>query len=340
MGQSVGRSDDRQRIEAEAAEWVIRLGADSIDERERQDFDTWRSRSPRHAQAFDIARNTWGELAELRNDPGTLTGDIVRAPAGRPEAVASSGAGRWPWLGAAVLSLCLLVTIGFAGLWYGNPITMLTADYRTAPGEKRTVTLPDGSIVDLAPGSAIAMHFSEQERRVELLEGAAFFIAATMGSSENRPFVVQSGNGAARALGTQFLVDRLPDAVEVAVAEHEVRVALSDAGGEAASIVLSPGQSVRYSPETGMGVVRESDVELASAWRRGRLVFDEVPLGEVVAELNRYRRGRIVISDSRLAGRKVSGVFETNDLDNALRTIARELRLGTASVPPLVTVLY
>jgi transmembrane sensor len=216
----------------------------------------------------------------------------------------------------------------------------LAADYQTAPGEHQTVALPDGSSVDLSSGSAIALHFSERERRVELLQGAAYFTAAPMGTNENRPFVVQGENGTVTALGTQFIVNRFPDAVEVSVAEHEVRVALASTDDPAASVVLSAGQSVRYSPESGIGKVGEKNIDLASAWRRGRLVFDRVPLGEVVAELNRYRRGRIVISSNSLASRNVSGVFETNDLDNALRTISQELRLRTASVPPLVTVLY
>ena len=338
----MGQPSDREKIEAEAAEWVIRLGGESAGDRERKDFDAWRSQSPHHAQAFEFAQRTWGELAELRNDPGSLAGVIVRAPAQRRSAsagVATRGQGGRRWLGAIVPAICLVVLAGFVGFWYGNPVTMLAADYRTAPGEQETLTLPDGSTVDLASGSAIALHFNDTERRVELLEGAAYFMPAPVGGDEKRPFVVEGANGTATALGTQFLVARLPDAVEVAVSEHQVRVALSESS-QAASVVLSPGQSVRYSPEAGMSAIVEKNVDLASAWRRGRLVFDQAPLKDVIAELNRYRRGRIVISDSGMANRKVSGVFETKDLDNALRTIARELHLRTASVPPLMTVLY
>lgn len=235
--------------------------------------------------------------------------------------------------------ICLVAVLGFAGFWYGNPITLMAADYRTAPGEQQSVTLSDGSIVELASGSAIALHFTREERRVELLAGAAYFTAASMGDGEPRPFVVEGAGGTATALGTQFLVDRLPDAVEVVVAEHEVSVALAGMDGPSGNVVLSPGQSVRYS-QSGLGDVHEKDIEQAAAWRRGRLFFDQVSLADVVAELNRYRRGRIVIADPALASRKVSGVFETRDLDRALATIARELRLRSASVPPLVTLLY
>ena len=68
--------------------------------------------------------------------------------------------------------------------------------------------------------------------------------------------------------------------------------------------------------------------------------FDKVSLADVIAQLNRFRRGRIVIADADLARRSVSGVFEIANLNAALATIARELGLRTAALPPFVTVLY
>ncbi|WP_439626945.1 FecR family protein [Shinella sp.] len=333
--------DNRDRIEAEAAEWVIRLADASLDERGVADFDLWHAQSPRHASAFAFARKTWGELAGIRSNPGPLAADLAQLrkrgemPAGivamKPQRV---------WRRAGLSAICLAVAFGFASFWYGNPITLLTADYRTAPGEQRTVLLPDGTIVDLSSASAIALDFNEGERRVTLIEGAAYFTASPMHATERRPFVVEGANGTATALGTQFAVDRLPDAVEVSVAEHDVRVELSGTEASLAAVVLSPGQSIRYSLTSGLGHVSQKNVERGTAWRRGRLIFDQVPLSEVVAELNRYRRGRIVISSSALANRKVSGVFQTDNLDTALRTITRELGARTASLPPFVSVLY
>ncbi len=212
MDRSVGKRDDREQIEAEAAEWVIRLGGASVSERDRREFDVWRSKSPKHIQAFDFAQKTWGDLAALRSEPGILAGDLARsAPrrsADKPSGPSRSFRFRRVWH-AAALSIGFAAAIGFASFWYGNPVTMLTADYLTAPGEIRTVTLPDGSSVALSSASAIALHFDKRERRVELLEGAAYFTAAPMVGEERRPFVVQGGNGTATALGTQFLVDRL-----------------------------------------------------------------------------------------------------------------------------------
>ncbi|MCD4514293.1 FecR family protein [Brucella pseudogrignonensis] len=342
MDQNVRHQNDKERIEAEAVEWVIRMGGPPLSPNEISDFERWRARSEFHAQAFEFSSQTWADLAELRHDPGTLAKDSV--PVSRNQ---SSGRGilrkrnlGGAWVRAGILSICLLAAGSFFSYWYGNPIMIMAADYRTEPGEMRSVSLPDGTSVDLSSGSAIALQFSDKERRVELLTGAAYFTVVPKSSTETRPFVVQGGGGTATALGTQFLVSLVSGDVEVAVAEHDVRVALLGKEGHDESVVLSTGQAVRYSATNGLGHVQERNVELASSWRRGRLVFDQVPLAEVINELNHYRRGRIVIGSASLGNRKVSGAFQTEDLDDALHTIAREMGLKTASVPPLVTVLY
>lgn len=331
--------DEKEQIEADAAEWVIRLGADTVSEQDRHAFERWRSQSLRHAQAFQFAQETWNALATLRDAPGSLATDMIQSSA-RRRTMQGNGQGRRLRFAAGVAITCLVAAVGVTSFWYGNPMTLMAADFRTAPGERQTVTLSDGSVVELASGSAIALHFSSDERRVELLAGAAYFTAASMGTQEARPFVVEGAGGTATALGTQFLVDRLPDAVEVVVAEHDVRVALTDADGPGGTVTLSPGQSVRYSSKGGLGDVFAKNIDQAAAWRRGKLVFDQMSLAGVVAELNRYRRGRIVIANAALASRRVSGVFETRDLDRALDTIVHELRLRSTSLPPLVTLLY
>jgi transmembrane sensor len=333
--------DRREAIEATAAAWVIRLCGDPLSPEERRALDRWLAEHPDHRMAFDDARSTWVDLGRLRNAPGSLAGDIVPPPsraAGLRRAPGRSRPRVWAQAGA-LAAVLLAVSLGFT--WLGDPVTMLVADHRTAPAEIRTVALPDGSSVDLAPASAIALRFDERERRIELLAGVAFVTAAPTTQSEGRPFVVQAANGVARALGTQFMVDRMPDAVRVMVTRHRVEVAsTSEAAKAAEAVVLSPGQSVRYDRRTGLGPVQATNPDHATAWRRGRLVFDRVSLAEVVAELNRYRRGRIIVADATLGDRTVSGVFETAELDEALASIAREIGVRTVSVPPFITLLY
>jgi len=332
---------DQDEIDLGAAHWVAHLGRGPLTKADRQALDRWLAEDARHAAAFAEAQTAWERMDEVAGAPGALRRDLappraaqviaLRPPHERRRATA--------WLRAAAMAASLLILIAGAGLWFGDPMVMMAADHRTQPGERRLVTLPDGSTAELGPASAIALRYTGAERRVELLSGLAYFTAAPRRGKEQRPFVVEAARGTARALGTQFTVDRFADSVEVIVIEHEVQVAATAADGQEREVLLSPGQSVRYAG-AGLASTQTINLDQALAWRRDRLVFDRVPLDHVVAELNRYRRGRIVIGNGTLASRTVSGVFDTADPDAALATIARELGVRTASAPPLVTLLY
>lgn len=333
----IDSQDQREAIDSAAADWIARLGGGPLDEAEQRQFDHWLAADPAHGAAFDEARAAWNKMGQLAFTPELLAEDEAIAAAPVAAITASARPRLWPRLVA--MAACLLITLGAATFWYGNPYTRLTADHQTAPGVWQQVTLADQSQVELGPDSAITVRYTEQERRIELISGRAFFTAAPMDDGERRPFVVAADRGTARALGTRFMVARSSEAVEVAVIEHEVRVSLADAEQKQSDVVLSPGHVVRYAG-VRLGKVRAVKLDHLTAWRQGRLVFDRVPLGEVVVELNRYRRGRIVIVDPGLAMRQVSGVFNMKDPDSALLTITENLRINATSLPPLVTVLH
>ncbi|BBK43560.1 sensor [Allostella vacuolata] len=337
----MGTGGDRQdEIDTAAAAWAARLGGDPLSDAERRDLDRWLGEASAHRTAFEEARSAWDEMGRLRFAPGALRDDIVPLPAGaRVSPLPTLGRRRARWPRVAAVAACLLVLVGGLAFWAGDPVVLVTADYRTAPGEQRLVALSDGSTVALGPASAIAVDYGQSTREVRLLAGLAYFTVAPAGGGEHRPFVVAAARGTARALGTRFMVERLAEEVEITVAEHTVEVALAGPTGVRSTVIVAPGQSVRYGG-AGLGAVHKVNVERATAWRRGRLIFDDVPLGEVVAALNRYRHGRILIADRDLASRKVSGVFETEASDAALATVVRDLRISVASLPPLVTVLY
>ncbi len=320
--QAVTEPNGQQDVDAIAALWVARAGGTALTAAERRDLARWLSSSPEHEAAFAEARAAWAVMGDLRRDPGALARDIV-----------PPRHNTWP--AAATLAAVLAVIVALAAVfWLGDPLIALQADYRTGPGERRDVTLADGSRVELGPASALAVRFDADARRVDLLAGQAYVVAAPMGGAEARPFIVAAADGRSRALGTQFAVTREPAAVDVAVVEHAVEVSAGQ--GRA---VLQPGQAVRYGA-AGLGVPRPVNADLATAWRRDRLVFDRVPLSDVVAALNRYRHGRIVIADQALAARTVSGVFGTADPDAVLATVVRELGVRATALPPLITLLY
>ncbi|GLK73854.1 FecR domain-containing protein [Ancylobacter dichloromethanicus] len=313
-----------------AAEWVARLDGSALSEDETRALRSWLAEAPDHRAAFDEASSTWRELSLLRQDPGPLR-DWLPARRQRRAGRRATGIG-------AVVALAVLAA-GMARFHFGDPWLLAAADYRTAPGELRTVILDDGSSVELGPASAIAIDFDDTERRVRFLAGEVYFAAAPRTAAEPRPFVVEAAGGTTTALGTQFVIEEAGAGADVLAIEHRVEVALQH-DGPRQGVVLSPGQEVRYTPDGGMGQVRTRDLEAATAWRRGMLVFNGAPLRHVVETLNRYRRGRIVILDGALAQRRVSGVFATGDLGDAIETMTSELGIRYRSIYPLITVLY
>lgn len=328
--------DDRiDRIESEAIEWLAMQAAGPLDPADALVFENWLRRGPRHRAAYDSMRQTWDTLTVLQQEPGDLlrhTADLHEKS--RQEASASP---MRRWLAPAfAIAACLLLVIGLTTVWTGNPVIALVADHRTAPGEIRRVTLPDGSRLDLGPASAVKLHFSTTERRIELLGGSAYFSAVPQAAAAGRPFIIDTGRLSARALGTQFLVERLSDGDGVAVVEHSVAVTRSD--GDHRMTVLSPGQALRYRDRRSEPDMANVDPLEIAPWRGGNLVFHQVPLRDVVAELNRYRRSRILLASDDLSARVVSGVFRIGDPDGALKVIAQELGLQVVTLPFIVVV--
>ncbi|MEE4450572.1 FecR family protein [Novosphingobium resinovorum] len=331
-------SDDNDQMddpELAAAEWVVRLGDGPLDPGSRREFDAWLAASPDHAAAFKHAQAAWGQMGKLGQAPGSLARHSVRASTSA--APVPPRRRRFAPLGAMAASVA--IAVGISSAWLGDPITYLRADHRTAIARTGSFTLPDGSRVDLGPSSAIALNYDEQERRVELLSGVAYFTAVPKAQAGGRPFVVEAANGTSQALGTRFQVDRLSDGAAVTVMEHDVAVSAADNARRSRRVVLSPGQKVHYDAAGGLYAATPANPELALAWRQGRLVFDREPLAEVVAELNRYRAGRIMVIGDRLAAEKVSGVFDAKDIDGALDALAAETGARRFS-GPLLTALY
>lgn len=314
------------RIEDEASDWLARRLDGPLGRAEQCDFTVWLNRSPAHQVAYRHAEAAWQRLEAVGREAGALRDDIahlLRQPVQRQR-----------WRCASVMAACIAIVAVGASLWFGNPVMLLRADYAAAPTQLRSIQLSDGSRVDLAPGAAIALDFTASERRVLMLAGSAYFTVAPLAASGGRPFVVLSENGSTRALGTQFAVDLLPNRVRVSVTEHAVEVA---AGPELTTV--QQGRAVAYTPNGSIAPLDSVDVVSATAWHRGKLIFDRAPVSEIVAELSRYRRGRIVVADQVLGERRISGVFNTDDIDGALHAIARELKVETRLLP-LLAVLY
>lgn len=310
----ISQDPQERSIHEAAAEWAVFLSGGEPDAARHQALQQWLRADPRHAEALAFAQRTWvalGALPAERRAP-----ERRAAPSIAPLPRAARRRGRLRRWGAAA---CLMLLLGGLGLSQDEHLLLpLLADHRTASGEVRSLTLPDGSEVTLDSDSAIRLAYSAGQRRVELLAGAAIFQVAPQA---DRPFVVATSGGTAQALGTRFVVQREDGAhAWVGVLEHAVQV---DVAGQHRR--LEEGDSVRYGA-TGI-VSQQLDLQRATSWQRGLLVFDRVPLAQVVEQLNRYRAGYILIGNDELAQREVSGVFRLDALDDALSILTREMQL-------------
>jgi transmembrane sensor len=293
---------DHERASDEAAAWLIRLREEPGDATVRAGFEAWRAAAPAHEAA-------WAEVAQAFDLIGTTM------PATDDDAQLRPGWGspsrRVLGVGAiAVLTACLALVF-LPGL-----LLQLNADYTTARGEWRALSLADGSAVDLAPQSAIAVAMTADRRDVRLLAGQAYFRVTPDAA---RPFQVQAGEVRATALGTAFDVRLLEGGAGVAVAEGKVRV---DYGAPPArSKVLEANDWLRMTPQGRLaGNAPAGEI---GAWRQGQLVAHDRTIAEVIDELRPYFGGLIVIAGDAVARRRVTGVYELRDPVEGLRAVGR-----------------
>jgi transmembrane sensor len=286
-----------------AQQWFVRLRDEDATEDDRRRCAAWRAADPAHARAWAETEQLWARMDAVV--PALRARQAWQAQ--KPAAPIS----RRGWLKQAAAAA--LVLGGGVGVAVSSD---LLADHRTGIGERKTLDLADGSKVELDADTALSLAFSADLRRISLHRGRAFFQVA---GDPSRPFLVAAGNGEIRALGTAFSVKITPDAVQVAVSEHAVAVSF---GGETARV--DEGGALAYGVH-GIGQTVATDIASQLAWRQDRLFFQEAPLREVVADLDRYRPGRILILDGDLADLPVTGFFHAGQSEAALQTIEATL---------------
>ena len=275
-------------------------------------FSHWLQADPAHAEAYAQAQVIW-ELSEV--PARTLADEDALALQGYLNAMnraRRSSVRRWSGGLALAASLLLMVSMG-AGWQPSRWFDDLGADYVSAPGQVRSVTLADQSVITLDADSAIAVDFSGGERHVEVRRGAAFFSVSHTGE----PFVVDANRGEARVLGTQFEVRLQPMGAQVSVLSG--RVGVTPAKG-AEQQVLGADQQVAYSAGHARAL-QAIDAQAQLAWRQGWLNYSKAPLADVVQDLRRYYPGRILLLNDELGARRISGSFPSHDPQAVLASL-------------------
>lgn len=310
-------------IHSQAADWVVEFQTGEADAATRERFARWLRSSPEHVRAYIELVTLW-EDARLYDRSRAIDIDaLIAAAHGEPNVVSlgsprnvgpaserSTFRTRTAFNIAVAAAVALLVMGGL--LIMSRPV-----QYATGIGEQRTVSLSDGSSVELNAVSRIRVEFSAHQRRVDLLEGQALFRVA---KNAARPFLVVSGGTRVRDVGTQFDVNRNLSGTIVTVIEGLVSVAYSSQSTAALSplslslrpIEVGAGEQIVVAPHV-IPRPEPANIMTATAWTRNELIFQSTALPQVAAQFNRLNARQLVIEGTQLQGFHVSGVFPALD---------------------------
>ena len=300
-----------------------RLGTDA---NEGETPESRRSEEPVFADAFRRVEQSWAAVGRHAAAPEIMAlreRAIARARRANARRWLLSGGGWRRWrAAAAIAAVSLFLGLGLQRLHFGFG----EGWYQTAYGEQRIVELPDHSRITLDARTRLRVHFSEDVRSVQLLEGQAQFSVA---KDPLRPFKVDAGGRTIVAVGTVFNVEYVDLEVNVAMVEGRVAVLQQPNAAAAltpslpanwndkkssAVIELNAGEELRVSADGKSAFVPKADIEAATAWRQGKVIFRNEALVEAIRRLNHYSKRQLSIDDAALAKMTISGVFDVGDV--------------------------
>ena len=293
----------RATVRDDAARWFVRMQEPAVDVVEYRRFEAWLGEHPQHRKEFEVLQGLW------------TAADLV--PAARLQALCENPPARktrQSWVRYAVAASVVTVALGlglFSGLHHPAPYT---AEYSTALGERRHVALPDGSIIDMNSRSRLQVNFEKERRGVELIEGEAMF---SVEHDTSRPFVIDAGNGQVTVTGTRFDVRRDLSETRVAVEQGTVKVQ-----GQGADFVsLSAGLGTRIDAQGTVATAYAVNPAELTAWRSGKLVFNNASLSEVAAEVSRYREKPLTVGSDKVGNLRLTSVFKSDNTDALLKAL-------------------
>jgi transmembrane sensor len=294
--------EQRQALKM-AAQWFALLCDENAGARQRQQWRAWHQQHEDHRWAWQRVEALQSQLQGM---PGKFSYRTLEQ-AGKQAALDRR---------ALLKSLLLLLGVGGGWLGYQSPLGReLRADYRTATGEIKPVVLSDGTQMVLNTASAVDVHYDARQRLIRLHAGEISLITGR----DARPLWVESPQGAMRALGTRFLVRENGGETRLTVLEHAVEAQLAQRPQE--KRLINAGEQVSFSA----GAFEAKQPEAVSdGWTRGAISVSQWRLDRLVAELARYRHGRLSC-DPAVAGLRVSGSFPLNDTDRALALLSQTL---------------
>ena len=294
----------------EAAYWFSRNRDPEQGDEDRRAFEVWLAADASHRTEYQLLERLWS-AADLI--PEQRLRELCNAEV-RPLPVPS----RRRFLQGALAAAASVVLAGGATYLF-DPFSLRGERYVTALGVRRQVTLADGSTLDLNGRTRVTVIYSANRRLVRLEAGEALF---SVTPDKARPFVVEAGAGRVTVTGTRFNVRHGEQDVRVAV--ESGRVLVAGGQGAEASRPLVAGDGIRIAADGAVGPVQRIDIAAITAWRQGKLIFNDVPLAEVAEEVSRYRDKPLHVAPE-VAGLRFSSVSRADDTNALLVALPRIL---------------
>jgi transmembrane sensor len=334
----------RLRTAERAAHWLVAFRSGDLSGPERTAFIDWLRESPLHVSemlhACRVHRDLtgfggWKRILPFTKDAASQVVDLL------PRIVNQPPPSRCPRRAGMAIAACLLsaaILAPFAISWLSE------STWQTQLGERREVTLGDGSVVSLAPMSRIRVRYERNQRLISLVRGEALFHVA---KDANRPFIVQAARARVRAVGTVFNVERSDNGVSITVVEGRVAVtdqqerramtAGANAGGKRVS--LGADEQLVVSANGQMNPVRKVRGSAEIGWATGQLEFDNEPIRDIVRRFNGYNKVQIQVTDSALADRRVGGIFSARDPESFVSFVAAAGGVAVSRPQPNLIIL-
>jgi transmembrane sensor len=291
-----------EELRVEAAAWIAQLHDEQRGPDVETDFQEWLGESDEHRRAFNRMTQVWEQAGKIQM---RARADVSATRRGRSRFS--------PWA-ATLAATLVLVVITAIYYWRDNALV-------TAVGQQQVRVLRDGTRVVLNTDTRIEVNYDERMRRVRLVRGEAWF---DVSKRPTWPFLVSVGDQEIRALGTSFIVRHDNDQdLSVTLVDGRISVAPVAGDGEAppqAPQVLIPGQRLVISRHHAPAVDRP-ELSRVTAWERGRVEFEETPLADATAEMNRYNTTHVRVPDAEIAQLRIGGVFRAGDSDEFVKIV-------------------
>lgn len=324
---------DLSRLRLEGLGHLNRLYSGEATDRDAAAFIAWRTQSRAHEEAFRAAvrlREMVRAVEMRRAAEETAEGEAVETTV-----IPFKSPSRSPVLTRRHLLGGAIAASVAGGLLVGRTLDLvpspvgIMADYRTGPGERRMVRLANGASVDLNTRTSIDMHPGLAMPAIELIAGEA-----VLSSGSAQAAAVVAGSGTSVVRGGRFNARRDGDDVCITCLAGDVEVAWREERR-----ALRPADEVRYTSSAIGDVKPGVDPAVLTAWQSGTLIFRNMPMRQVVDEINRYRSGRVFLANASLEKRTLSGTYYVSRIDEFFNQAELALGVRIARYPGNVVVL-